>query len=227
MFDKCLYLHNYYKSLVYYLYGILKKVTLIKSMKEFLKKYFIDNQKMLKKNNIEVLTLDKAILFKYCHYFNEACNKKFLPLLREAKSNFEQSLDFVKTEFFLFENNFSVLDITSQLADVCILLAEYKMHQNLKYVDINQVVSKINSLIKKQVFYDKENDDLPMLKEELIEPDIKDLIKQFKEDKTKNDKSEYVNDIKQYIYYSDLSIKLKDIKKILSKILLKLPVVLV
>ena len=85
--------------------------------------------------------------------------------------------------------------------------------QNLKYVDINQVVSKINSLIKKQVFYDKENDDLPMLKEELIEPDIKDLIKQFKEDKTKNDKSEYVNDIKQYIYYSDLSIKLKDIKK--------------
>ena len=213
MFDKCLYQHNYYKSLVYYLYGILKKVTLIKSMKEFLKKYFIDNQKMLKKNNIEVLTLDKAILFKYCHYFNEACNKKFLPLLREAKSNFEQSLDFVKTEFFLFENNFSVLDITSQLADVCILLAEYKMHQNLKYVDINQVVSKINSLIKKQVFYDKENDDLPMLKEELIEPDIKDLIKQFKEDKTKNDKSEYVNDIKQYIYYSDLSIKLKDIKK--------------
>ena len=87
------------------------------------------------------------------------------------------------------------------------------MHQNLKYADINQVVSKINSLINRQVFYDRPNDDLQYLKEELLDQEIKDLINQFKEDKTKKDKNEYVNYIKQYIYYSDLSIKIKEIKK--------------
>ena len=93
------------------------------------------------------------------------------------------------------------------------LLAEYKMYQNLKYADINQVVTKINSLISKQVFYDKENDDLPLLKEESIDNDMKELIKQFKEEKNKKDKNEYVNNIKQYTYYSDLSLKIKEIKK--------------
>ena len=213
MFPKLLYQHNYYKTITYYLIGMLKKVKLIKCLKVFLEKNFLVNQKLLKKNNLEVLTLDKIILFKYCHYFNEACNKQFLPLLREAKENFEKSLEFCKNDFFVFENGFSVLDITTQLADVCMLLAEYKMYQNLKYADMNQVVSKINSLIQRQVFYDKENDDLPLLKEETIENEMKELIKQFKEDKTKKDKNEYVNDIKQYTYYCDLSIKIKEIKR--------------
>ena len=75
--------------------------------------------------------------------------------MREAKENFEKSLELVKNDFFLFENGFSVLDITTQLADISMLLAEYKMYQNLKYADISQVVTKINSLISKQVFYDK------------------------------------------------------------------------
>jgi hypothetical protein len=192
---------------------MLKKVKLIKCLKAFLEKNFLENQKLLKKNTLEVLTLDKIILFKYCHYFNEACNKQFLPLLKEAKENFEKSLDLVKNDFFIFENGFSVLDITTQLADISMLLAEYKMYQNLKYADINQVVTKINSLISKQVFYDKENDDLPLLKEESIDNDMKELIKQFKEDKNKKDKNEYVNNVKQYTYYSDLSLKIKEIKK--------------
>ena len=213
MFPKLLYQHNYYKSLTYYLIGMLKKVKLIKCLKAFLEKNFLENQKLLKKNTLEVLTLDKIILFKYCHYFNESCNKQFLPILKEAKENFEKSLDLVKNDFFIFENGFSVLDITTQLADVSMLLAEYKMYQNLKYADISQVVTKINSLITKQVFYDKENDDLPLLKEESIDNDMKELIKQFKEDKNKKDKNEYVNNVKQYIYYSDLSLKIKEIKK--------------
>ena len=213
MYPKILYQHNYYMSLTYYLFGMLKKVKLIKSLKLFLEKNFLENQKLLKKNNLEVLTLDKIILFKYCHYFNEACNKQFLPLLREMKENFEKSLEFIKNDFFLLENGYSVLDVTTQLADISMLLAEYKMYQNLKYVVVNQVVSKINSLIRRQIFYDKENDDLPLLKEENIDNEMKELIKQFKEDKNKKDKNEYVNNVKQYTYYSDLSIKIKEIKK--------------
>ena len=213
MFDKLLYQHNYYRALTYYLMGILQKIKFVKYLKEFLEKNFLVNQKLLKKNNIEVLTLDKLILFKYCHYFNEACNKQFLPTLKEAKNYFQKALDICKNDFFIFENGFTVLDITTQLSDISMLLAEYKMHQNLKYADINQVVSKINSLINRQVFYDRPNDDLQYLKEELLDQEIKDLINQFKEDKTKKDKNEYVNYIKQYIYYSDLSIKIKEIKK--------------
>ena len=72
---------------------------------------------------------------------------------------------------------------------------------------------KINSLMNRQLFYDKPNDDLQYLKEESLDQDMKDLIKQFKEDKSVKDKNEYVNDIKQYIYYSDLSIKIKEIKR--------------
>ena len=213
MFDKLLYQHTYYKTLTYYLIGMLHKIKFVKYLKAFLQKNFLENQKLLKKNNLEVLTLDKIILFKYCHYFNEACNKQFLPTLKQAKENFKKALDFCKNDFFIFENSFSVLDITSQLADISILLAEYKMHQNLKYADINQVVVKINSLMNRQIFYDKPNDDLQYLKEENLDQDMKDLIKQFKEDKNKKDKNEYVNYIKQYIYYSDLSIKIKEIKK--------------
>ena len=213
MFDKLLYRHTYYKTLTYYLIGMLHKIKFVKYLKAFLQKNFLENQKLLKKNNLEVLTLDKIILFKYCHYFNEACNKQFLPTLKQAKENFKKALDFCKNDFFIFENSFSVLDITSQLADISILLAEYKMHQNLKYADINQVVVKINSLMNRQIFYDKPNDDLQYLKEENLDQDMKDLIKQFKEDKNKKDKNEYVNYIKQYIYYSDLSIKIKEIKK--------------
>ena len=213
MFEKILYQHTYYKTLTYYLFGMLNKIKFIKQLKSFLEKNFLENQKLLKKNNIEVLTLDKMILFKYCHYFNEACNKEFLPTLKEAKENFKKALDTCKNDFFIFESGFSVLDITTQLADISILLAEYKMHQNLKYADINQVVVKINSLINRQIFYDKPSDDLQYLKEETIDNDMKEMIKQFKEDKNKKDKNEYVNDIKQYIYYSDLSIKIKEIKK--------------
>ena len=213
MLDKLLYQHTYYKTLLYYLTGILHKIKFVKYLKAFLEKNFIENQKLLKKNNIEVLTLDKIILFKYCHYFNEACNKQFLPALRDAKESFQKALETCKNDFFIFENGFNVLDITSQLADISILLAEYKMHQNLKYADINQVVVKINSLMNRQLFYDKPNDDLQYLKEESLDQDMKDLIKQFKEDKSVKDKNEYVNDIKQYIYYSDLSIKIKEIKR--------------
>ena len=79
MLDKLLYQHTYYKTLVYYLTGVLNKIKFMKNLKTFLEKNFIENEKLLKKNNIEVLTLDKMILFKYCHYFNEACNKQFLP----------------------------------------------------------------------------------------------------------------------------------------------------
>jgi hypothetical protein len=157
----------------------------VKYLKAFLQKNFLENQKMLKKNNLEVLTLDKLILFKYCHYFNEACNKQFLPTLREAKENFKKALEICKNDFFIFENGFSVLDITTQLADISMLLAEYKMHQNLKYADINQAVVKINSLINRQVFYDRPDDDLQYLKEESLDQNMKDLIKQFKEDKSK------------------------------------------
>ena len=217
MFDKILYQHNYYKTLVFYLFGMIQKIKFIKYLKDFLQKNFLENQKLLKKNNLEVLTLDKIILFKYCHYFNEACNKQFLPTLREAKENFKKALDICKNDFFIFENGFTVLDITSQLADISMLLAEYKMYQNLKYADINQVVTKINSLINRQAFYDRDNDDLQYLKEENIDPDIKELINQFKEDKNKKDKNEYVNDIKQYIYYSDLSIKIKEIKRTITE----------
>ena len=46
---------------------------------------------------------------------------------------------------------------------------------------------------------------------------MKELINQFKEDKNKKDKNEYVNDIKQYIYYSDLSIKIKEIKRTITE----------
>ena len=217
MFDKILYQHNYYKTLVFYLFGMIQKIKFIKYLKDFLQKNFLENQKLLKKNNLEVLTLDKIILFKYCHYFNEACNKQFLPTLREAKENFKKALDICKNDFFIFENGFTVLDITSQLADISMLLAEYKMYQNLKYADINQVVTKINSLINRQAFYDRDNDDLQYLKEENIDPDMKELINQFKEDKNKKDKNEYVNDIKQYIYYSDLSIKIKEIKRTITE----------
>ena len=174
MFDKLLYQHNYYRALTYYLMGILQKIKFVKYLKEFLEKNFLVNQKLLKKNNIEVLTLDKLILFKYCHYFNEACNKQFLPTLKEAKNDFQKALDICKNDFFIFENGFTVLDITTQLSDISMLLAEYKMHQNLKYADINQVVSKINSLINRQVFYDRPNDDLQYLKEELLDQEIKD-----------------------------------------------------
>ena len=217
MFDKFFYQHTYYKTLAYYLKGMLHKIKFVKYLKAFLEKNFLENQKLLKKNNLEVLTLDKMILFKYCHYFNEACNKEFLPTLKQAKENFKTALETCKSDFFIFESGFSVLDITTQLADISMLLAEYKMHQNLKYADINQVVVKINSLINQQIFYDKPNDDLQYLKEESIDQDMKDLINQFKEDKNKKDKNEYVNDIKQYLYYSDLSIKIKEIKKTITE----------
>jgi hypothetical protein len=133
--------------------------------------------------------------------------------LKEAKENFKKALEFCKNDFFIFENGFSVLDITTQLADISILLAEYKMHQNLKYADINQVVNKINTLMNKQVFYDKENDDLPMLKEEFLEDNTKSLVEQFKESKTKSEKIEYNNYIRDYMYYTDLSLKIKELKR--------------
>ena len=54
------------------------------------------------------------------------------------------------------------------------------MHQNLKYADINQVMVKINSLMNRQLFYDRPNDDLQYLKEEALDKNMKDLIKQLK-----------------------------------------------
>ena len=64
MLDKLLYQHTYYKTLVYYFTGVLNKIKFMKYLKTFLEKNFIENEKLLKKNNIEVLTLDKMILFK-------------------------------------------------------------------------------------------------------------------------------------------------------------------
>ena len=213
MLKKRLYPHTYYLIVVYYSYGMISKINFINAVKEFLKTKFLDNEKMLKKNNLEVLTVNKDILYQYSHYFNEKCAKVFLPLLKESKSYFEKSLEVAKTDFFLFENGFSLLDLTTQLADINILIAEYQIHQNLKYADINQVVNKINTLMNKQVFYDKENDDLPMLKEEFLEDNTKSLVEQFKESKTKSEKIEYNNYIRDYMYYTDLSLKIKELKR--------------
>ena len=213
MLKKQLYPHTYYLISVNYCYGMISKIKFINAVREFLKSKFLENIKMLKKNNLEVLTVNKEVLHQYSHYFNEKCAKVFLPLLKESKNYFEKSLELAKTDFFLFENGFSLLNLTTQLADISILIAEYQIHQKLKYADINQVVNKINSLMNKQIYYDKENDDLPMLKEEFIEDNTKTLIEGFKEFKNKKEKIEYNNYIRDYMYYTDLSLKIKELKR--------------
>ena len=209
--------HTMYLIIINYLKGIISKYKFNKSLKEFLQSEFINDFKLLKKNNIDVLTVNKEILFKFNHYYNEKIYKEWSPSLKESKKFFEEALTIAKTDFYIFENNFSILDILKELSDVSLLLAEYDINKNLKYVDYSQIVNKINSLINTQHFYDKENDDLPYLKEEYVGDELKDKINEFKNKKTSVDNKEYNNYIKDFIYYSDLTMKLFNIKKLLNE----------
>ena len=108
---------------------------------------------------------------------------------------------------------FSVYNVIVELSDVSLLLGEYAMFENFKFADISQVIVKVESILNKEIYYDKENDDLPLLREELIEENMRDKINNFRSVLSKNRKSEYANEIRMYFTYSEYALKAQDIRK--------------
>ena len=215
MVKKLLYPHSIYSIVINYIRGLICKIDFIADLNDFLQSKFYGNLKMLKKNNIDTLTLDKQTLFTFSNYYNEKCIKKWRPLLSQSKDYFEAALSLSKTnnESLFFENGFSLEMITSQLADISFFLSEYTMINNFKYCDFKQVVNKIRSLIEKEIFYDNEKDDLPQ-GEEIPEPLLTEA-EEFMNQKKKKELCELSNDLQSYLYYSELTSKLNLIRKTL------------
>ena len=215
MVKKIIYKNSIYYIVINYIRGLICKIDFIADLNDFLQSKFYGNLKMLKKNNIDTLTLDKQTLFTFSNYYNEKCIKKWRPLLLQSKDYFEAALTLSKTnsESLFFENGFSLEMITSQLADISFFLSEYTMINNFKYCDFKQVVNKIRSLIEKEIFYDNEKDDLPQ-GEEIPEPLLTEA-EEFMNQKKKKELCELSNDLQSYLYYSELTSKLNLIRKTL------------
>lgn len=216
MMKKQLYPHSYYSIVVNYIYGMISKIDFVTDLRDFLYNRFNTNVKLLKKNGLDVLTLNKKILFTFSSYYNESVVLKWIPMLLKSKEYFEKALTLSKSEFISLENTFSISLITSALADVNMLLAEYSVKNEFKFCDVNMVVQKIQNLIKKEIFYDKEDDDLPLLPEETASDDVKEEKKKFIEDKTKKEKSDNINYLKNFLYYSDMTLKINSIRKLIT-----------
>ena len=221
MVNKQLYSHTYYNIIINYIYGMLAKAKFVEDIRVFLQDKFYANLKLLKRNNIELLTINKEILFMFSAYYNENVITKWTPLLQEAKTRFEKALTLAKSEFYLFENSFSVLDIVSELADVNMLLAEYQPNNKFKYVNLIQTITKIKKLIQTQKFYDDEDDELYLLndddiKEDSNEMNIKNERDAFINEKNARENTLRINYLKAYTYYCDLYNKISIIKRYLN-----------
>ena len=62
MMKKQLYPHSYYSIVVNYIYGMISKIDFVTDLRDFLYNRFNTNVKLLKKNGLDVLTLNKKIL---------------------------------------------------------------------------------------------------------------------------------------------------------------------
>ena len=102
----------------------------------------------------------------------------------------------MKNEFYTIESGINLYNIIIELADVCILLAENRPSQNPKFVDYNQIVNKINNINKKQQFYDKENDDLPYVGDELVDDVVKNEKLSWTSERVKQEKLKIKNYLK-------------------------------
>ena len=212
--NKILYPHNSIKLQLYYIMGKIKKLTFIRDFKEFVNEKII-KLNLMKKNKIEVLRSNN--MRRISNYFNERCISNWIPLLKRAKELMEKSIGLMKNEFYSLENGINLSDILLDTSDVCLLLAEFRPSIEPKYCDFNQVILKIGSLYKKQVFYDKENDFLPILSDEYLQEEDKNEKKNWISDKQKAENLLVKNFIKHSIYYSELAFKLYNYKKVLTE----------
>jgi hypothetical protein len=209
---KLLYPHSSFKIILYYLFSKIYKLQFIYDFCDFLLEKMA---KISKKKNLEILT-NKDVLIKFSNYYNERCSTTWTNLLNKSKEYLEKSLNLVKGEFYSFENGFSIHQLLLDLSDINLLIAEYRPNLLPKYSDINQIIAKVNSLTKMNKYYDRENDDLPYLRDEDLEEDLKNEKMNWLNDRDRNEKLICRNAIRNSLYYMDLAIKVVNVKKLLS-----------
>ena len=191
LFSKLLYPHNSISILINYIQGKLNKILFNNNYKKFIEEKL---QTIINKNKVEVLKPE--ILQKLSNYYNERCINVWIPLLNKSKDYLEKSIKLMKNEFYTIESGINLYNIIIELADVCILLAENRPSQNPKFVDYNQIVNKINNINKKQQFYDKENDDLPYVGDELVDDVVKNEKLSWTSERVKQEKLKIKNYLK-------------------------------
>jgi hypothetical protein len=191
LYTKILYPHNSLPILINYVLGKLNKLLFVNNFNKFLEEKM---QPIIKKNKIDVIRPD--LLQKLSNYYNERSSTVWLPLLNKSKDYFEKTVKLMKNEFYTIESGINLYNIMIELGDVCLLLAENRPSQNPKFIDLNQIVNKVNSIFKKQQFYDKENDDLPYLGDDLVEEGIKNEKLNWTNERIKQEKLKVKNYLK-------------------------------
>ena len=217
--NKILYPHNSIKLQLYYFMAKIKKLTFVNDFKQFLNDQIFNFKNdsnviinLMKKNKLEVLRPEN--MRRISNYFNERCISTWIPNLLASKELYEKSIALMKTEYYTLENGVNLCDILLDTADTLLLLADFRPSIEPKFCDFNQIILKISSLYKKQVFYDKENDFLPHVGDDYLQDEDKNEKKNWVNDKLKVENLLIKNFLKHAIYYSELAFKLYGIKKL-------------
>jgi len=71
--------------------------------------------------------------------FSKTLKEFLVPLLQNAKEYLKKCLNIMKGECIFMENNINIEDILMDLAEICILLREYRPRVTYKYVDLSEL----------------------------------------------------------------------------------------
>jgi hypothetical protein len=206
--NKILYPHNGIKSSIFYLKGKINKLQFLNSLNNFLKEF----EAIKKKNLIEVIS-DK-ILATFSNNYNEICITKWQGLLTTAKENFEKSVFQLKGDFYFLENGLNLYTFLEELSDTLLLLSEYRPNYNMKFADMEAIVTKIQSIIKigNYIYKDNIEPSSPRESDTLVKTESVN----WQSEKLKKEKILVKNYIRSAIHYSELGAKVLGFKKLIN-----------
>lgn len=158
-----------------YLKAQIKKQQFINAFNLFVK------DRILTIKNLKVELLNRKNLIDISNYYSSELKTTWTPLLKSASSLLEKAVSYYKTESYLNYYEINCLSLVNSLIDIYSMLAELRPNMKPKFVDLFNIVDKIQSIYKKNIYYDKENDDLPDFFDKVVKPYIEELEKQKKE----------------------------------------------
>ena len=187
LYTKLLWPSYVYKSQILYLKSEIKKQVFISRFNSFVK------EKIMCIKNLKVEILNKKNLVNISNYYTSEL-KVWELLLKESLKYSEEALLCYKNESPYTEFFIDLKLILQSLIDLNLIISEFRPNMKPKFIDIFSIVDKVQRIYRNNLYYDKEEDDLPNFYESVIAPYLSSTNfnideEEISKDKAKEDKS--------------------------------------
>ena len=166
---KMLYSSNFNNISLLYLKSKLKYIEFCKQFNNFVKEKIFS---LFNKKSIKLEIFNKDSLIAFTNYYSISVKNQWIPILEESFNYLEQALCLFENDNIYGEFEINLLTVINSSIDILQIICEFRPNINPKFIDIYNIVDKINKITKFDLYYDKEQDDLPTLYNDVIAPHL-------------------------------------------------------